>query len=170
MGEFLNSYVKDLQALIPLGIGAVLLLVIFSLLYNHWMTALAEKKDGYTALLVAFGNLVTLLIVAVFSWKAAFLCLLAFVSSGTAMIVGDIYRSTIHRDEVIAEAKKAPRRKPLPYVASRLIADAIDELLSAENKIGQAMGEKKHELIPLVAVSISKSLHFLSEAKNTEGE
>ena len=170
MGEFLNSYVKDLQALIPLGIGAALLLIVFSLLYNHWMTALAEKKDGYTALLVAFGNLITLLIVAVFSWKAAFLCLLTFICSGTAMIIGDIYRSTIHRDEVIAEAKKTPRRKPLPYVAGRLIADAIDELLSAENRIGQAMTEKKYDVIPLIAVSISKSLRFLSEAKSTEGE
>jgi hypothetical protein len=120
MGNFLNQYVTDMNTIIPLGIGSTIILIIFSILYNRWMSDLGNKKDSYTALFVALGNLVTLLIVAVFSWKSALIALLAFVASGTTMIIGDVYRSVARREQVIAEVKKA-RRKPLPYVAARLI-------------------------------------------------
>jgi len=170
MGNFLNEYVTEMQAIIPLAIGAFLLLAVFSVLYNHWMAALGEKKEGYLAILVAIGNLITLAVVAVFSWKAALIVLVALTASGTAMILGDVYRAINHREHVATEAKKAPRRKPLPYVAGRLIADAIDELLAAEHKLGQVMTDKKYELIPIIALNVSKSLRHLIEAKSSEGE
>lgn len=170
MGEFLNQYVTDLRVIIPLAAGATMVLVIFSVLYNRWMSDLGDRKDGYVALFVALGNFMTLLIVAIFSWKAALLVGIAFIASGTAMIVGDIVRSLRRREEAVAEAKKASRRKPLPYFAGRLINDAYDELIVAENKIGQVINDRKNENIPQIAVSISKALRFLFEAKSTEGE
>lgn len=170
MGEFLNEYVKDLQMLIPLSIGAALFLVIFSILYNHWVSVLAERKNGYTAIMVAIGNFMTLMIVAVFSWKAAFVCLLAFVASGTVMIIGDIYRSVLHKEAVIEQAKKTPRRKPLPYVPARLMNDAIDELTVAERLAEQAVEKKSIENIALILSRISKALRFLIEAKSSEGD
>lgn len=105
MGNFLNEYVTDLQTIIPLAVGAVLLLIIFSLLYNRAVEDLGTKKEGYTAIFVAIGNIITLLVVAVFSWKAALLCLIAFAASGTAMIIGDVARSIKRREESVVEAK-----------------------------------------------------------------
>ena len=171
MGEFLNQYVKDLHSIIPLGIGSAIILSIFSILYNRWVSDLGEKKDGYTALLVAIGNTVTILIgVAVFSWKAAVLCSLAFIFSGFMMIAGDIKRSSARREKLIAEAQKTPRRKPLPYRAGRLISDAYDELVTVERKLEQVIDSKKYDLIPLILAGVSKSLRHISEARNTEGE
>lgn len=170
MGEFLNDYVKDLNVIVPLGIGAALVLIIFSVLYNHWMGAMGEKKEGYIAILVAVGNFVTLLIVSIFSWKAALITLVAFIASGTVMIIGDVYRSTVRREMAATETKKQIRRKPLPYVAGRLMADAFDELVIAERMSEQMIEKKEYEKVPLVLAKITKSLRFLSEAKNTEGE
>ena len=169
MGEFLNQYVTDLHTSIPLVVVAVVLLAVFGVLYNNMMSKLGDKKDGYTALFVAIGNTITLIIVAFFSWKAAVLVFAAFIASGTAMVVGDIVRS-IKRREKEAVAKSSPRRKPLPYAAARLINDAYDELTSTERKLEQVVNQKKTELIPLVLAGVSKSLRFISEAKNTEGE
>ena len=169
MGEFLNEYVNDLHTILPLAIGSFILLVMFSILYNRWMTDLGTKKEGYLAFFVAAGNVFTLLAgVAVFSWKAAVLALLAFIVSGTPMIIGDVHRSVVRREQGIAA--KTPRRKPLPYAAHRLIADAYDELVAVEHKLELVIAEKKHELIPLILAGVSKSLRHISEAKNTEGE
>jgi len=170
MGEFLNQYVTDLQNTIPLAIVAVILLAVFSILYNHWIAAFGEKKDGYTAILVAVGNFVTLLVVAIFSWKAALIVLMAFVISGTPMVAGDVYRSIVRRERVFNEARKTPRRKPLPYFASERMNNAYDELIIAERKANQVINEKKFEQVPLMAICISKALRYILEAKSSEGE
>lgn len=170
MGDFFNGYVKDLQTLITLSVSAVIILAIFSVIYNRWMTDLGEKKDGYTAILVAIGNAFTLLVVAFISWKAALIVLVAFIADGTAMIAGDIKRASSRREKLIQEAKKTPRRKPLPYYAARLIADAIDDLIAAERKAEQSIETENANELPNIARLISKALRYLVEAKAIEGE
>jgi uncharacterized membrane protein (DUF485 family) len=80
---------------------AALFLVTFGVAYNWWVGSLANRKEGYVAMLVAIGVAVTLGIVAVISWQSALLVLGAFVASGTPMIVGDIVRSIRMREQAI---------------------------------------------------------------------
>lgn len=122
MGDFLNEYVQDLQGLHALAGGAIALLVIFSVLYNHWMSDLGDKKDGYIAIFVAIGNAFTLLIVSVFSWKAAALVLIAFIASGTAMILGDVYRSVSRRQ---ASSPKHWQKLKRLHVASHCLMSQV---------------------------------------------
>ena len=89
-------------------IGAVLAgLVMFGAAYNAWMTHLGDAKEGYVALLVAGGCAVTLVGVAIIDWRAAALCLGAFIASGIPMIIGDIKRYVDRREA----AKRSMRRE-----------------------------------------------------------
>lgn len=74
-------------------------LVFFGIAYNGWIAQMGRRKDGYAGLLVAAGVIVTLLGVALIDWRAAALCLAAFVASGTPMLIGDILRSIQEREE-----------------------------------------------------------------------
>jgi len=70
------------------------ILFVFGLAYNG-LVAWCESEgyaEGYTAILVAFGTLVTLLGVAVVDWRAALLALGAFFASGFWMVVGSWWR------------------------------------------------------------------------------
>ncbi|NPV77931.1 MAG: hypothetical protein HPY59_16340 [Anaerolineae bacterium] len=87
-------------------ITAVLLgLVLFGIGYNA-LVAWAERRgytEGYLSLIVAMGVFVTLCGVAILSIHAALLTLLAFIASGTPMIIGSILRY-IHRREAMKRA------------------------------------------------------------------
>ncbi len=76
-------------------IGAVWgALLVFGFVYNL-AVAWAERQgyaEGYTAMLVVGGTLVTLLGVAVVDWRAALLALGAFFASGFWMVVGSWWR------------------------------------------------------------------------------
>lgn len=170
MGEFLNSFVKDLQMFWLLSGAGFLILVIFSILFNHWVAELGDKKIGYTAMLVAVGNVVTLAIVAVISWKAAGLVMVAFVASGLAMILGDVNRSHKQREQVARNAAK-PRRKALPYVACALIDEASMLLASVERGMKALLeGKLDDRKIGLMALNIKEAIIKLNEARRVEGE
>jgi hypothetical protein len=66
----------------------------FGFVYNLAVAWLQKKgyDEGYTAILVVFGVLVTLAGVAVVDLDAAILCLMAFVASGFWMVVGGWWR------------------------------------------------------------------------------
>ncbi len=66
----------------------------FGFVYNL-VVAWAESRgydEGYTAILVVVGTLVTLLGVAVIEWRAALLALGAFSASGFWMVLGSWWR------------------------------------------------------------------------------
>lgn len=69
-------------------------LFVFGFVYDR-LIAWCEGEgyaEGYLAMLVAFGTLITLLGVAVIDWRAALLALGAFCASGFWMIVGSWWR------------------------------------------------------------------------------
>jgi hypothetical protein len=83
-------------------IVAYLGLIVFGLLYNAGVAWLHRRgyQDGYTAFLVVIGVAVTVLTVAVaglITWDAVLVLVLAFISSGIPMILGDIARHTRSR-------------------------------------------------------------------------
>jgi uncharacterized membrane protein YraQ (UPF0718 family) len=80
-------------------------LLFFGIAYDVLVTRLAHRKDGYTALLVVGGVLVTLGAMALVSWQCALLTLGFFVASGTPMIIGDIVRSIRQREETMKRFK-----------------------------------------------------------------
>lgn len=83
-------------------IGAILGgLFFFGCCYNALMHAMGERKDGYTALFVAGGVLVTLTGLALVDWRCALLTVTLFAASGLPMIVGDVYRSIRKRDRIL---------------------------------------------------------------------
>jgi len=88
-------------------IGAVLAgLVLFGTSYNAWMTQLADRKEGYVALLVAGGVAMTLAGVAFLDLRAALLALVCFAASGTPMIIGDILRYVDRRETAKREMRR----------------------------------------------------------------
>ena len=170
MGEFLNNYVKDALNFWLLTGSMAGILALFSVIYNHWMDTLGEKKQGYTALLVALGNGITLLAVATISWKAAALVAVAFIVSGAAMITGDIRRGSRQRDEQAVKQQR-PRRKALPYAAAGLIDDAIMTLAQVERGLVAVLeGKSDDRKIGLMALAIKDASAKLSEARKVEGE
>ena len=76
-------------------------LIMFGAAYNSFVNWLGERGEGYTALLVAGGVLVTLAVVALVDWRAAALTLVAFAASGAPMIIGDIARNVVRRERAI---------------------------------------------------------------------
>ncbi|GAP10587.1 hypothetical protein BECAL_01760 [Bellilinea caldifistulae] len=83
-------------------ITAVLLgLLLFGIGYNSLVAWLERRgyTEGFLSLIVAFGVAMTLAGVAILSIHAALLTLLAFVATGTPMIVGSIVRYLRRRDE-----------------------------------------------------------------------
>ena len=76
-------------------------LFFFGLSYNSLVNYLGERKDGYTALLVVAGVLITLGGIALIDWRAAALALAAFAASGTPMVLGDIYCTITKRERAI---------------------------------------------------------------------
>jgi uncharacterized integral membrane protein len=88
-------------------IGAIAAgLFFFGLSYNALMHALGERKDGYTALFVVGGVLVTLTGLALIDWRCALLALTLFVASGLPMVIGDMYRSIKKKDAILAALRE----------------------------------------------------------------
>lgn len=169
-GEFLNGFATDTRVLAPVALLLVGILILFSILYNKWMGELGDKKRGYTALLVALGNLVTLAAVAVISWKAAAVTVVAFAISGLAMIAGDVARGQAQREQA-AHVNGRPRRKALPYAAAGLVDEALMLLADAQRAIKRMLaGDLEAARIGLVGMQITEAVTKLTEARKTEGE
>lgn len=90
--------------------GVIGVLLAFGVLYNGAVGWLAARgyDEGYVALLVVVGVLVTLLGVGVVNVQAAITALLCFVASGTPMVVGSVGRYMVRRAQategMVAEA------------------------------------------------------------------
>jgi divalent metal cation (Fe/Co/Zn/Cd) transporter len=81
--------------------AVIFFLVAVGTIYNLFI-AWVEKRgylDGFTSLAVAGGVVFTLIGIAVIDWKAALLCLVCFVASGTPMIIGSLARYVSKREQ-----------------------------------------------------------------------
>lgn len=81
-------------------LAGYLFLVLFGLVFNLAISEMERRGwlEGYVALAVALGVLVTLGVVSVFSWQFALIALGAFTCSGGPMIAGSIYRHVRNRE------------------------------------------------------------------------
>jgi len=162
--QLLNTFVENPQTLGVVVACLCAFLIAFSMLYNRLMDDLGDQKRGYTAILVAIGNLITLGAVAVISWKAAAIVLAALVVSGAFMIYGDIRR---------AKAPKkvsAHRRKALPYAAAGCISDALMALSDAQRNIRFVLSTNDASKVGLAGMDVDKAVLKLTEAAKVEGE
>lgn len=83
-------------------IGAILAgLFMFGVAYNALVHHLGNKKEGYSAILVVGGVLITLGGLALISWQCALLAVAMFAASGLPMVIGDIYRSIRRREQAL---------------------------------------------------------------------
>lgn len=85
-------------------------LFFFGWAFNALVEKLDGKKDGYTALLVVAGVIVTLCGAAFISWQAALLVGALFVPAGIPMIIGDISRA-IKAREIALQALRDGRNE-----------------------------------------------------------
>lgn len=81
-------------------LAGYLFLLLFGLVFNLAISVMERRGwlEGYVALAVALGVLVTLAVVSWFSWQFALITLGAFVCSGAPMIAGSIYRHVRSRE------------------------------------------------------------------------
>lgn len=134
MGTFLNEIDVNLM------IGSVVFVLIgapvFGIFFNQLMDSLGEHE--HTSLYVAIGVLVSLVLTATISWKAALLGLAVFTLTGIPMIVGEFRRTEKKR-------KSTPRRKRLPYAANGILDEAMMANTEALNKLQKAINATKPE-------------------------
>lgn len=103
------SFTVDSRVLL----ATITALVAFGLWYNAWVAGLVHtgRDRGYLSLIVAAGVAVTIAGVALIAgWQVALIVLLAFVASGTPMILGSIRRYVDARAADEARARHDARR------------------------------------------------------------
>ena len=90
---------RHLSVFIPVLIG----LFLFGVAYNAFVGWAQSRgyEEGYTAILVVIGVLVTLAGVAIIDWNAARITTFAFIASGSPMIAGSIWRHVRRRERAI---------------------------------------------------------------------
>lgn len=77
------------------------MLVLFGIVYNAVVGWLERKgyAEGYASLLVVAGVLATIGGISLISWQVGLLVTLAFVASGTPMILGSVWRHVRQREQ-----------------------------------------------------------------------
>lgn len=94
--------------------GVMVGLLLFGIGYNALVAKLEREgyTDGYTALLVVGGTLITVLgVTIVIGIEAAVQVTLCFVASGTPMILGSIVRYSAERRATLEEMRRLAREK-----------------------------------------------------------
>ena len=83
-------------------------LLAFGVLYNAFVGWLIHNgyEEGYVALLVVAGTLVTLGGVALVDVRSAVLALVCFGASGTPMVIGSIWRYMQRRQQAVMEIRR----------------------------------------------------------------
>jgi len=153
LGDFLNGFAAKLFW--PMAVAAMFILPIFGHFYNKLMDRL-HGNDEHASLYVALGNLVTIGIASLFSWKAGLLFLVFFLADGLPMILGEFKRTSSRRKK-----KKTPRRKRLPYAANGRIDDATMDVKEASRLIGKAMKQKD---VTVRTLQLAEASHELNDA------
>ena len=156
LGSFLNEFAAKSSLFWALFVGAIFSLVIFGYFYKRLMDHLKDG-DEHTSLYVAIGVGATILVAALFSWKAGLLNLIFFAASGLPMILGEFRRTKAK----VEERTKTPRRKRLPYAANGRIDDAVMDVKEASRLLGMALKEKEPTAR---ALQLAQASHELNDA------
>jgi len=165
MGDFVNEFAVNL--LPALTVFAVMGLPTFGYFYNLLMDRLHWRSE-HTSLYVAIGEFAIIVVIGLFSWKAAVLSFVGNALAGAFMIAGEFRRT---------EAKKLQgkslRRKRLPYAASGCIEDAYDAAQEAQRQLVIAFksnGENVKCALPMAQASheLSIALTKLMELRNIQ--
>jgi hypothetical protein len=168
-GPFLNEFTANPSTLMAVAGAVVLVLALFSWLYNGLMNR-RKGENVYTAIYVVGGVTVTLFGAALISWKAALLVLVCFMASGVPMIIGDMVRST--------KRQRTDNHKPkrLPYRANGLIKDAFDLLFDANHSLTELVErkplsmEEMMRLVARIAIKVSAASRNLSEVRTINNQ
>jgi len=148
-GAFLNEYVTNPQVFYALIVFTAMFLPTFGIFYNRLMDKLDKNSAEYQSLWVAIGNLITLAITALFSWKAALLVLALFALDGLPMIVGDFKREDTR--------KTVPRVKRFPYKVNAFLDDIKMAGTEARNILGKAI-KTERDLNPKEMIALEYEL------------
>lgn len=163
-GPFLNQIAPNLQT------GLVVFIVIgapmFGYFYNQLMDRLHNENE-HTSLYVAIGVFVTLLFVALLSWKAGLLGGLLFALTGLPMMIGEYRRTEKNK-------KKTARVKRLPYKANGIIDDAKMASTQAHQHITRALHatnpEDQYKHLAAAGMELSTVFNRLNEVKQIQME
>jgi len=154
LGGFLNEYAVNLHYFLPIVVFAAMSMPVFGHFYNRLMDRLADERE-HTSLYVAGGNLVTLAVGAIFSWKAALLFLILFILDGLPMITGEFRRT---------ERKvKALRVKRLPYKANAFIDDIEMAANESRRMLNSTFKSKNDAERAIKLAGISNEINIIKE-------
>lgn len=161
-GPFLNQFAPNLHA------GLVVFIVIGAPVFGYFFNRLMDrlKEHEHTSLYVAIGVFITLIFIALLSWKSAVLGFVVFGLTGLPMIVGEFTRTDRKR--------KTARVKRLPYKANGLIDDAKMASTQAHQHITRALNandpETQYRHLAAAAVEISNVGQRLNDVKQIQLE
>jgi hypothetical protein len=164
MGSFLNEIEANL--LIASVVFVVIASPIFGYFYNRLMDSLKGEYE-HMSLYVAIGVAISLVLVALISWKAALVALGVFTLTGLPMIIGEFLRTERKR-------KSAPRRKRLPYAANGILDEAKIAATDAQRHMTRALTATKPEDVyrnlAAAATELNTINNKISEVKQIQME
>lgn len=162
MGDFLNEYAANLHVLSVWLVAVLIGLPVAAYFYNRFIDKLKGKE--HTSLYVVGGNLFTILIAGLISWKAALLFLFLFALDGLPMVLGEFRRT---------EKRETTRVKRLPYKVNGHLRDADEALDLAHKFIGSAIDatepERHFEMLSRANHELASALTAIKQARSIQG-
>ena len=163
MGNFLNEYAANSHVLSVWFVAVLIGLPVFAHFYNRFIDRLKGKE--HISIYVAIGNLFTILVAGLISWKAALLFLVLFILDGLPMILGE-FRRTEKREKV--------RVKRMPYKVNGHLKDALEAAELAHNLMGHAIdtndAARHFEILNRVSHELATSVISLHKAKSIQDD
>jgi sugar phosphate permease len=147
LGNFLNEFAANLHVFPALVVGSVLGALIFGYFFNR---IVGYYRQVNRSIFVVIGTIVTLGIMALFSWKSALLGLLAFTCTGLLMAVGDYQRGLA----ALAKSEPKPRIKRASYKINGLVDECAMSGEQASRYLAEALKKSdRAEQIGLIALA-----------------
>ena len=163
LGSFLNEYAANSHVLSVWLVAVLIGLPVFAFFYNRFIDRLKGKE--HTSLYVAFGNLVTILVAGLISWKAAILFLFLFALDGLPMILGEFRRT---------EKREKSRVKRMPYKVNGYLKDTEEALELSHRFIGSAIDanevEKHFEMLTRASHELTSAIVAIKKARNIQDD
>jgi hypothetical protein len=131
MGAFMNEIDVKLQT--AFVVFVIVAAPMFGYFYNRLIDSLKSRFEHMSVYVVG-GVTITLVFVALLSWKAALLALGIFTLTGLPMIVGEFCRT----NRKMKQARR-PRRLRLPYAANGILDEAKMASTQAHQAITKAI-------------------------------
>ena len=163
LGDFLNEYAANSHVLSVWLVAVLIGLPVAAYFYNRFLDSLKGKE--HSSLYVVGGNLFTILIAGLISWKAALLFLFLFVLDGLPMIRGEFKRT---------EKQEKVRVKRLPYKVNGYLKDTEEALELSHRFIGSAIdaneGEKHFEMLNRASHELTSAIVAIKKARSIQDD